>query len=138
MESLDLSTAPPRSPYAELGGVIFLPRTIDKVRAGLPGGNFGLYKIAGFSETMFEMLAIDEAAFTAAVAGAANDDDVLAFVTGATTPERIAEWNAWASERKPAGGDRERALVPFPWLADRDDIPRALDCIAEDDQRLFA
>ena len=138
MESLDLTTAPPRPPHAALGGVIFLPRTIDKTRAGLPGGKLGLYKIGGFSETMFEMLGFDEAAFTKAVAAATGDDDVLTFVIGATTPEHIAAWNTWVSQRRPGGGDRTIALSVFPWLPDDQDVPLGLDAIAEDDQRTFA
>jgi hypothetical protein len=38
MDALDLTKAPPRAPRETLAGVVFLPRTIDKMRATLPGG----------------------------------------------------------------------------------------------------
>jgi len=38
MEPLDLRTRAPRSPYAELDGLMLMPRTIDKQRAQLPRG----------------------------------------------------------------------------------------------------
>jgi mannose-6-phosphate isomerase-like protein (cupin superfamily) len=41
MEPLDLSVRPPRSPYAQMHGIYMVPRTIDKIRAQLPGGNLG-------------------------------------------------------------------------------------------------
>jgi len=45
MEPLDLRDAPPRKARAEAGGIVFLPRSIDKVRATLDGGEIGEYKI---------------------------------------------------------------------------------------------
>ena len=47
MTPLDLSVSPPRSPYDELDGLVFMPRTIDKLRSMLPGGNPGEYFING-------------------------------------------------------------------------------------------
>jgi hypothetical protein len=38
MDPLDLTVTPPRSPYQMLEGLYMLPRTIDKLRAKLPGG----------------------------------------------------------------------------------------------------
>jgi len=68
MRPLDLSIAPPRAPRETLAGVVFLPRTIDKVRATLPGGAIGAYTIPGFSAMMLKTLGIDVDAFTDAVA----------------------------------------------------------------------
>ncbi|HWT06548.1 MAG TPA: DUF5069 domain-containing protein, partial [Xanthomonadales bacterium] len=68
MQPLDLTTAPPRAPRESLAGIVFLPRTIDKMRATLPGGALGAYNIPGFSEMMLEALGIELEAFRAAVA----------------------------------------------------------------------
>jgi Domain of unknown function (DUF5069) len=46
MEPLDLSTRPPRSGLEKLGGFYLLARTIDKIRAHLPGGNPGEYPVS--------------------------------------------------------------------------------------------
>ena len=45
MEALDLSIRPPRSPYAQMHGLYMMPRTIDKMRAQLPGGKLGPYSL---------------------------------------------------------------------------------------------
>ncbi len=138
MGPLNLSTAPPRAPHAELAGVVFLPRTIDKVRATLPGGNAGEYNIPGFSAMMLERLGIPLDDFVAAVAKASTDDEVGAFVLASTTPDKIAGWNSWIRERQPRGGDRNAAYESYPWLRERPDLILALDVLAEDDRRLFA
>jgi hypothetical protein len=135
---MDLTKAPPRRPRAELGGVIFLPRSIDKARALLPGGNPGEYALHGFSQRMFDALGITEHAFVEAVAAAANDDDVAAFVTAHTSPEKIATWNAFVAAREPRNGDRVAALENYPWLGERPDLIVTLDILEEDDRRTFA
>jgi hypothetical protein len=138
MQPLDLTTAPPRSPREALAGIMFLPRTIDKVRATLPGGAVGAYTIPGFSQMMFDELAIELDAFRAAVAGAANDDAVAAFVNASTTPDRIEAWNAFVLARLPRAGDRNAALESYPWLHERPDLVLAVDVLEEDDRRHFA
>ncbi len=138
MKPVDLSIAPPRNPHAELAGVVFLPRTIDKVCASFPGGNLGLYTVEGFSTMLLDGLGIRLDAFVTVVREGADEDAVADFVRRETTPERIAAWNALIRERLPRGGDRAQALVVYPWLADYPELPKALDVLAEDDRRLFA
>jgi hypothetical protein len=137
MDVLDLSTKPPRPPRAELGGIIFLPRSIDKARATLPGGDPGPYVLRGFTTMMLEHLEISEAAFVGAVAAAASDADVLAFVNEHSSAEHVAAWNAFVSARQPRNGDRVAALESYPWLGERPDLIIGLDVLAEDDIRYF-
>jgi len=137
MRPLDLSIAPPRAPRETLAGVVFLPRTIDKVRATLPGGAIGAYTIPGFSAMMLKTLGIDVDAFTDAVAAASTDDDVAAFVRGSASPDGIAEWNGFILARLPRNGDRNAAYEVFPWLRERPDLILALDVLEEDDRQLF-
>ena len=80
MEPLDLTAHPPRSCYEELDGLLLLPRTIDKMRALLPGGNTGAYQIAGFSTIMLDGIGIAQDDLQAVVALASNDDEVVAWV----------------------------------------------------------
>jgi hypothetical protein len=42
------------------------------------------------------------------------------------------------SHRLPRGGDRAEAIGAYPWLADRAELPLALDVLEEDDRRAFA
>ncbi|MEA2690146.1 MAG: hypothetical protein QOD51_2753 [Candidatus Eremiobacteraeota bacterium] len=58
MEPLDLFSAHPRKARAALAGVTFLPRSIDKFRAALPGGNLAGYSLEGFAGRMLENLGI--------------------------------------------------------------------------------
>jgi len=138
MDPLDLTTAPPRAPREALAGIVFLPRTIDKMRSILPGGSPGEYDISGLSEMQFAALGIDANAFRAAVADAPNDDAVAAFVTASTSEERIAAWNALILARLPRNGDRNAAYEAYPWLRERPDLVLVLDVLEEDDRRHFA
>ncbi len=138
MEALDLSLGPPRPPRAELAGVIFLPRSIDKVRATLPGGKLGFYQIAGFTQMMLDALGISLDSFTFAVKNATSDEDVAAFVRRSTMAQERTKWNAFIEAREPRGGNRSEAIVVYPWLAARPDLILALDVLAEDDKQIFA
>lgn len=50
MAPLDLRKAPPRGPRAQLAGLVFTARLIDKLRGSLPGGDLnGYLPFIGFS-----------------------------------------------------------------------------------------
>jgi hypothetical protein len=138
MTPLNLTLAPPRSPRAELDGVIFLARSIDKVRATLPGGDPGAYRVAGLTQTMLDVLRIELDAFTRAVGAAAGDDDVVAFVREHAAPGTIGRWNELVARREPREGNRAEALGIYPWLAGRPDMLLVLDVLEEDDRLSFA
>ena len=127
MEPLDLSKGPPRKARAELAGITFLPRSIDKARAALPGGTLNGYRIEGFTSRMLESLGIAPDAFQAAVAGAASDDDVAAFVREHAVPGGADAWNSFVLNRELYGGNREEAIAENPWLADHPEIRLSLD-----------
>ena len=80
MEPLDLTKRPPRSASATLDGLVMLPRTIDKMRALLPGGNIGDYHVDGFSGRMMKLIDIDPDGLAAEVARATTEDEVAAWV----------------------------------------------------------
>lgn len=137
MKPLDLSTHAPRGPRAQLGGIIFLPRTIDKARASLPGGKLGLYTMQGFSAMMLETLGVAAEDFIIRVGAAASDDEIAAFIQPIADPERVAAWNRLVLERLPRNGDRASAIVHYPWLANRPDLILAVDVLEEDDRQIF-
>jgi predicted trehalose synthase len=138
MTPLDLRTAPPRAPRLTAGGAIFLPRSIDKARAALPGGDLGEYTLEGITQMMLERFGLTIAEFTAAVAAAGGDDDVVAFVRERATQATIDEWNASIAQRLSRNGNRAEALVAHPWLHARPDLTLSLDVLEEDDRRSFA
>lgn len=59
MKPLDLTKTSPRSPREQLVGLVFIPRTIDKMRALLPGGNPGKYHVEGASLALLEGIGVD-------------------------------------------------------------------------------
>jgi len=138
LEALDLTKAAPRAPREELAGIRFLPRSIDKIRATLPGGNIGVYLIEGLTAIMLDALGITVAAFTDAVRGANGDDDIAAFVSAHAEPGGIAAWHRFVDARQPQGGDPDKAVAAYPFLAGRVDLGLSLDVIAEDDRIHFA
>jgi len=83
MDPLDLRTRPPRSGYVELDGLMLMPRTIDKLRAFLPGGHPGVYflngQIKGISGYLLERLGISQ-------------EDLFAVVRSAKDEAEIAQW----------------------------------------------
>jgi hypothetical protein len=139
MNAIDLSTGAPREPRASAGNVTFLPRTIDKARASLPGGNLGEYGIDGMSENMFDHLAISRDAFISAVSEAAHDDEVVVWVRNATTQEKIDNWNTFAAKAMAFNGDTDKIADLFPWFTkDSGQSLLVLDLLHEDDRRAFA
>lgn len=104
MEPLDLTKHAPRSPRVRLGGLYMLARTIDKVRATLPGGSLGVYRIAGFSEQLLSALEIPEDDLRSVVALAATDDEVVAWLHEHSDQTKYEEINRRLSA--PTVGER--------------------------------
>ncbi len=96
MNALDLTQRPPRSPRELLPGLDLLmaARTVDKLRATLPGGNLGEYQITGFSSSLLNALEIAESSLRAAIARAASDAEIAAWIREHSNPERYPEINA--------------------------------------------
>jgi hypothetical protein len=69
-------------------------RTVDKIRATLPGGNIGEYQITGFSSSLLNALGISEAVLRKVIADAESDADVAAWIREHSDRERYAEINA--------------------------------------------
>ncbi len=69
MTPLDLTQRHPRLPREKMLGFYFLPRTVDKLRAELPGGNMGRYLNhgTGFSAFVVRRLGLDMNEFRDAV-----------------------------------------------------------------------
>jgi len=123
MDSLDLTKQPPRAPREPLADldVLMAARSVDKIRATLPGGDLGDYRIEGFTTRFFEILKIDEDDFRSAVTLAQSDADVAAWLRRHCTPEQFAEVNRVIGERRlrdrigdPSFRDRYPTAGEFP------------------------
>ena len=95
MEPLDLTKAPPRAARTTLLGAMFLPRTIDKLRAELPGGTMGPYlnHDRGFSAYVVRRLGLDMDDLRSIVGAARDEDDIVARLRDRIDPSSVDETN---------------------------------------------
>ena len=138
---MDLTRDVPRSPYASLGGIVFLPRAIDKARADAADALGEYMSRRGFSVDLFEFLGVDVDGFHAAVAANATDADVLAWVEAnmvKRSPDEIASWNAMMMTLTPATPEREawyREFLEDIGQGHRTDLTRQFDRLDLDEGR---
>ena len=137
---MDLTAHAPRSPYDTLGGIRFLPRTIDKMRADLDGKVGEYYARTGFSTRLFALFAIDADGFEAIVRAHDTDEGVLEGLLAHKHPteEEIAAYNhvveTWP-EGNPEAQERHRTMLEKAGLAHRTDIVTMADRLDLDDGR---
>lgn len=144
MDPLDLTTRPPRSCYAELDGLMLLPRTIDKLRAQLPGGNPGDYfingQIKGISGYLVERLGIDESELREAVARAGSQEQVAAWVRERTDASQYPAINATLRRIRPKHAEDEAYFRGeyAETLEQHPTLEFIIDIVDADDRRRFA
>ena len=143
MEPLDLTTRPPRAPRESLAGLAFMPRTIDKLRAEMPGGNMGTYlnRSDGLSAFMCKRIGVDMDELRAVVASAADDEEVAAWLRERVSPEQAAETSAklatMTMDRLPPEF-QERVRHNHPVLAQRPELNTFFEIFEADDAAAFA
>jgi Domain of unknown function (DUF5069) len=140
MDALDLTKAPPRPPRTPLAGLdlIMAARTVDKLRASLPGGNLGSYQVPGFSTQMLEALGITEDALRDEVRRASSDDEIAAWIRERTTPEKIAAFNEKIQERRVKHRlDDETWRKKYPRGAEMPPETPLIDMLSKDDELAF-
>jgi hypothetical protein len=142
MTPLELSTAPPRPPRQTLLGFYLMPRTIDKLRAELPGGHIGSYlnHDVGFSAYVVRRLGLDMDAFREAVAHAADEPDVeqwlAARVDQSTAVVLNAKLETFVVERM-SPEDQVLVRERHPVMAKRPELSKILDILEADDRDTF-
>ncbi|MFY9883483.1 MAG: DUF5069 domain-containing protein [Candidatus Cybelea sp.] len=142
MRPLDLRAHPPRSTRETMLGFYFLPRTVDKLRAELPGGNIGRYlnHDTGFSAYVVRRLGLNMDEFRRAVGEAADEAAVVEWLVAridpATAPALNAKLETFVVERM---SSENQVLVRqrHPVMAERPELSRVLDILDADDQRTF-
>lgn len=119
-----------------------LPRTIDKLRAGLPGGDIGEYQIApGLSQWFLEALELTQEQLREVVARARDDDEVAAWVHAHSDSATYASINERLSQRPiddptdPAAGERRRRR--YSVATERPEITTIFEMIELDDRISF-
>jgi hypothetical protein len=140
MDALDLTKAPPRTPRASLAGLdlIMAARTVDKMRAALPGGNLGEYQVPGFTTRMLDAIGISEDDFRAEVARASNDAEIAAWIRERTTPQKIAASNAALESRRVKDRlDDEAWRKRYPHAVSMPPETPLIDILSKDDELTF-
>ena len=138
---MDLTKGPPRSPYEKLGGIVFLPRSIDKVRAHI-AGTAGEYKaMTGYSEQLFDFLDLSPQKFHTIVRSNLDDASVLAAIQqySRRPTSEITAFNQRAINYPPpedeAGWERHWELLEVAGQGHRKDIKTMFDRLDLDDGR---
>ena len=100
----DLTTGAPRSPYDEVGGITFLPRSIDKMRASLAGSAGAYNAKTGYSTNLFELFGVTADEFEQIVRDNPTDEGVLQALTARKplSGAEIEAWNRRSINREPA------------------------------------
>ena len=143
MLPLDLTMRPPRAPRESLAGLAFMPRTIDKLRAEMPGGKMGKYlnRPDGLSAFMCKRIGIDMDELRAVVASAQDEDSIAAWLRERVSPELAAETSAklatMTMDRLPPEF-QERVRDNHPVLARRPELNTFFEIFEADDAAAFA
>ena len=144
MEPLDLTKQPPRSPREKMLDCYFLPRTIDKLRAQLPGGNAGRYFVVAprsISGYVLHKLKIGEAELRDVVARAKDEDEVAAWLRERIDPATVREINGKISGMRldQLDADGERLIYEnHPEMRGREGLTTTFDLLEADDAQAFA
>ncbi len=139
MTPLDLRKQPPRGPRETMLGFYLLPRTIDKLRAELPGGNLGEYlnHDAGFSAYLVRRLGLDMAELRNVVKSASDESAVIewlrARIDPAAAPAMNAKLETFVVERMSAD-DQVLVRRRHPVMATRPELSKILDILDADDR----
>jgi hypothetical protein len=141
MTPLDLTRHRPRGPRDPLLGFFFLARTVDKLRAELPGGNLGAYlnHDTGFSAYIVRRLGLEMGELRDAVAGSADEADLCAWLAGridlATAPALNAKLETFVVSRM-SPSDQVLVRERHPVMAAHPDLDAILDILEADDAAL--
>ncbi len=134
----DLREHPPRPAHEMLGGLYFLPRTIDKTRAKLQG-TLGFYKVTpGLSQYLFEWLGITEDEFTEAVRVANYDEDVVEWLLARADAATFEAINERLSQRAIRDDEHLAQVLPrYPVLRDYPHLRNWFEIFDLDDRWSF-
>ncbi len=142
MQPLDLRFRPPRGPRETMNGLSFLPRTVDKIRAEMPGGYLGPYvnEPRGISNYLCKRIGLDMNELRTMVADADDEDALAARLRERLDPSLVEETNrkleALTIERL-SPDDQELVRRRHPVLEARPDLVRFFDIFEADDRATY-
>ena len=136
MKPLNLRGAPPRSPRERLADLMMLPRTIDKARASLVGGDPGPYFITpGLSAWLLRKLRFSEDEFIKLVRDAGSEEQLAEIVAARATEGRIEHLNGFMESFKVADVAEDHNFEKLYGRCAPDEL--VIDVMARDDAKMF-
>ena len=141
----DLTQHPPRSPRVRLGGLVILPRMIDKARATLQGKNGEYTYGCGLDKNVLEFFGVEAEALKTFIEKGLGDGEVLAWIHAhAPKPRAGHEIEAISSHherRAPSSPSSRAKLSDYQTStaagAKREDIVTWFDVLDLDDHQSF-
>ncbi len=141
----DLTQHPPRSPRVRLGGLVILPRMLDKCRATLTGKNGEYTYGCSLDRNVLDFLGINEDALKSQVSNGLGDGEILAWMMAHAKIPRlgyeIAAFSAFHESRAPSAPGGRARLSEYqsstPAGAKREDITTWFDVLDLDDHQSF-
>jgi hypothetical protein len=148
MDPLDLTAAPPRSPYDTLLSLYVLPRTIDKMRAAMKGGHLGAYSIEGtvpglpgLSLILLQGIKVTPEDLEAVIAAASCEADVTDWLREHADLSDIEGLNRRLIGRSLADIEakvpRERLMQTYPFVESWPKDVSCFDIVVQDDREMF-
>lgn len=140
----DLTQHAPRSPRVRLGGLVIVPRMLDKCRATLKG-RAGDYEYGcSLDRYALDFLGIDAEALKAEVAKGKGDGDLLAWIQSHARhrrlPHEIEAFSAWHERRAPTTPEKRTKMSELQaaaGAASREDVSSWFDLLDLDDHASF-
>lgn len=141
----DLTQHPPRSPRVRLGGMVILPRMIDKARATQAGKNGEYTYGCSLDRNVLDFLGVESDSLKAQIDNGLGDGEVLAWLmVNAKKPRsgyEIAAFSAFHEQRAPSAPAGRTKLSDYqsstPAGAQREDIVTWFDVLDLDDHQSF-
>ncbi len=124
-------------------GFYFLPRTIDKLRADIPGGHPGPYvnHDTGFSAFVVRKIGVTMDELRDVVTRANDEREVEAWLAARVDPSQAPALNAKLESftaSRMAPGDRVLIRQRHPVMAARPDLDKVIDILDADDALTFS
>jgi hypothetical protein len=139
----DLTKRPPRSPRVRLGGLVILPRMLDKGRAAIAGANGAYHYDCPLDGYVKGFLDFDAEGLKQQLANGAGDGEALAWILANSknkrSPVEIAQWSDYV-ERTAPGDLRMRGFIHESHqevAPERTDINTLFDFLDLDDHVSF-
>ncbi len=139
----DLTQRPPRSPRTRLGGLVLLPRMLDKGRATLAGKNGAYHYACPLDQHVVNFLGIDPEALKAELATGKGDGEILEWIMANAKHQRsaweIAQWSAHRDQATPSDVESREYFNNYHKEAgaNRQDITTWADVLDLDDHVTF-